>query len=254
MWYIQIMRRSKGFLHRNLIWGIIIFLILAVGGVAWFKYNSTHLNPKSSETYYKIFDKNEILAGNEDSAAVVVQKLDKRLAKYHSTFVKMAGTSDEYKLRALFMMNFVHMFGFYGKRELKENTFKEVLWGSEYFHCGTNTLFLAMLLDRAGGYEFRTISTNNGSHGFVEIKFDGHWQILDPTINVWINKSAEELMAGQPRETKKFFLKAGDQLNEKAQEDVVRVINVKDFMLKLGQGYTAKIDKYNYINLADYQY
>lgn len=240
----------------NRFWKIfaIIGWILAVIFAGIFIWQKINLDPQSSETYYKIFNKDEILSGKETTASEVVQKLDKRLSHYHGTFEKMAGTRDETKLKALFYMNFVHMFGVYGKRDLKEKTFKDLLWGGQNFHCGTNTLFLAMLLDRAGGYEFRTISTNNGAHGFVEVKFDGAWQILDPTINVWLNKSAEELMAGQPREAKKFFLKAGDQLNEKAQEDVVRVINVKDFMLKMGQGYTAKIDKYNYINLADYQY
>lgn len=165
----------------------------------------------------------------------------------------MAGTNDEYKLKALFYMNFVHMFGYYGKRTLQELSIKEILQGSQYSECGTNTMLMAMLLDKAG-YEFRTVSTNNGSHGFVEIKFDEKWQILNPTINVWIDKSTEELLAGNNRTNKQFFLKAGDQLNEKASENMIRVVNVRDFMLQMGTGYKAKIDSYNYIDLTQFQY
>jgi len=239
----------------NRFWKIFAILgwLLAIIFAGFFIWQKINLDSQSSKTYYKIFNKDEILKGDETTASEVISKLDKRLNQYHRTFEKMVGKTSETKLKALFYMNFVHMFGIYGKRDLKENTFQDLLWGGQNFHCGTNTLFLAMLLDKAG-YEFRTVSTNNGSHGFVEIKFDNRWQILDPTINTWIDKSTEELIAGAPRQAKKFFLKAGDQLNEQAQEDVVRVINVKDFMLKLGIGYKGKIDNYNYMDLSHYQY
>ncbi len=237
------------------VWRIFAILgwLLAIIFGGFFVWQKINLDPQSSKTYSKIFNKDEILRGNQTTASEVVNKLDKRLDRYHRTFEKMAGTTDETKLKALFYMNFVHMFGYYGEREIKEKTLKDLLWNSEYNHCATNTLLLAMLLDKAG-YEFRTVSVNSGAHGFVEIKFDGHWQILDPTINIWIKTSTEELIAGAPRESQKFFLKAGDQLNEKAQKNVIKVINVKDFMLKMGKGYTGRIDQYNYQNLADYQY
>lgn len=230
---------------------VLIAIVFLAGYLYWQKYYN--LDPNKSQTYYKIFNKNEILDGNEDKAEIVAQKLDKRLTKYHKTFIKMAGTSDEYKLKALFYMNFVHMYGVYGKRNLKENTLKDLLWGDENLHCGTTATFLAMLLDKTG-YEFRTVSVGNGAHGFVEVKFENHWQILDPTINVWINKSTEELLSESERTNKQFFLKAADQFNQKAYEGIVRVINVQDMMLKLGPGYKPKIDKYDYIDLSQYQY
>ena len=231
---------------------VVILIFLVLGGFFYWK-NYIYLDPNSSQTYYKIFDKNEILNGRETTAREVDQKLDKRLEKYHSTFEKMAGTNDEKKLRALFYMNFVHMYGYYGERNLKEQSLKEILWNGEYFQCGTFTTFLAMLLDRAG-YEYRTVSIKNGAHGYVEVNFDKKWQILDPTLNIWINKSTEELLAGQERINKRFFLKTFDFNNEKANDILIRVANVYDLMTKMGIGYQPKIDQYNYIDLSKYQY
>lgn len=110
-----------------------------------------------------------------------------------------------------------------------------------------------MLLEKAG-YEFRTVSLSNGAHGFIEVKFDNTWQILDPTINLWIDKSTEELLTKSERKNKQFFLKAMDQFNPPAYEGIVWVVNIQDMMLKLGPGYTPKIDQYNYIDLSQYQY
>lgn len=231
---------------------ILCFIASLVGG-SIFYYGLYHINPNDPSSYYKIFDKKEILNGQETTAQEVDQKLDKRLKKYHSTFEKMAGTNDENKLRALFYMNFVRMYGYYGDRDLREQSLKEILWDGEYFQCGTFTTFLAMLLDRAG-YEYRTVSIGNGAHGYVEVNFDGKWQILDPTVNIWINKSTEELLAGQERVAKRFFLKTFDFNNEKASDILIRIANVYDLMTKMGTGYQPKIDQYNYIDLSKYQY
>jgi len=228
----------------------VIFLVLILSAVLIYQKNN--LDPNSAKAYYKIFDKNEFLDGKEETADIVVTKLDKRLTKYKKTFTQMAGTNDDYKLKALFYMNFVHMFGVYGERTLKENTLKEIMWDSEYFHYGTNTLFLAMLLDKAG-YEYRTVYLHP-EHSLVEVKFDEKWQILGPTTNTWINKSVEELIAGEERVVKEFFLKATDQFNEKAHENIVYVVNQRDFMEKIGKGYQASINEYDHIKLSDYQY
>jgi len=150
-------------------------------------------------------------------------------------------------------MNFVRMYGFYGPRELKENSLKEILWGGEYFQCGTFTTFLAMLLDRAG-YEFRTVSIGGGAHGYIEVKFDGRWQILDPTTNLWIDKSTEELLKGEKRTEKRFFLKTFYYQNPKGANVLLQVANVFELMTKMGLGYQPKIDQYNYIDLSQYQY
>lgn len=108
-------------------WLIILTIIVILSGAGFYYFQYVRILPNSAATYYKIFDKNEILDGNETKADQVIEKLDKRLTKYQKTFAKLAGTDDEYKLRALFYMNFVHMFGVYGKRELKENTLKDLL-------------------------------------------------------------------------------------------------------------------------------
>lgn len=212
---------------------LVILGIVAIASGAFLYYcQYLRILPNSAETYYKIFNKNEILSGNEDSATIVDQKLDARLKKYRKTFVQIAGTTDEKKLKALFYMNFVHFFGVYGKRELSELSLKEILWKSEYFHCGTNTTLLAMLLEKAG-YEYRTVSINDGTHGMVEVKFDGKWNLLDPTSNLWFDKSTEELASGQLHTVKEFFMQAEDENNTKAREHMtVKEIECDLFCLK----------------------
>lgn len=242
------------FSKRKLFFALVLsitFFLLFDGFFYWKIY--IRLDPNSPQTYYKIFDKNEILDGTEDNADIVKEKLDKRLSQYRKVFIQMAGTNDDKKLRALFMMNFVHMYGYYGKRNLKEKTLNDLLRGSEYYQCEANTTFLAMLLDKTG-YEFRTVVIANRTHGFVEVKFDDNWQILDPTVNLWINKSTEELLSKSERVNKQFFVKASDQSNQKAYEGVAYVVNIQDMMLKLGSGYTPKIDQYDFVNLSDYKY
>lgn len=232
---------------------LLILIIVAMGGFFYWRAY-VYLDPASSQTYYKIFNKEEILDGSETTAAEVDQKLDKRLKKYHKTFEEIAGTSDEKKLRALFYMNFVHMFGEYGQRTLSDKTFKELLWdNSENGQCLTNTIFLEMLLDRAG-YEFRTVGIRGkGDHGYAEVKFDDGWQILDPTVNLWINKDTEELLTGAQRENKRFFLKATDQPDNHDYRS--SVINLLDRMLIIGRGYQPTMSEYNCcFNLSEYQY
>jgi len=243
-------------------WRYIIIIIgaLALASGAFFYYwQYLRILPATPATYYKIFDRSEILAGNESTALEVDAKLDKRLERYHRTFEKLAGTTDEKKLKALFYMNFVHFFGVYGKRELNELSLKEILWKSEYFHCGTNTTLLSMLLEKAG-YEYQTVSINKGGHGMVEVKFEGSWNLLDPTSNLWFDKSTKELARGQPFTVKEFFMQAEDENNTKAREHM-KVLEIecnlfclKDQMLSIGDKFNVIIDKYNYIDLSKYQY
>ena len=218
---------------KNFYLGLIIvalFVIFAAGG--YYYYQAIRLDPNSPKTYYKIFNKNEILDGQETTAQEVDAKLDARLKKYHRSFEKIAQTADEQKLRALFYMNFVHFFGVYGKRGLNELSLKEILWKSEYFHCGTNTTLLSMLLEKAS-YEYRTVSINKAGHGIVEVKFDGKWNLLDPTSNLWFDKSTEELASGQPHTVKEFFMQAEDENNTKAREHMtVKEIKCNLFCLK----------------------
>lgn len=231
---------------------VIIVLGLIGGGIFYWnkKYN---LDPGEEQTYYTIFNRNVVLNGHEDSTTEVDKKLDKRLALYHYTFSKMAGTNDETTLRALFYMNFVRMFGVYGNRDLHENTIKDILWGDPnyYFQCGTYTTLLAMLLDKAG-YQLRTVEVNGGAHGYVEVMLNGRWQILDPTINTWVDQSTENLLNGVPRNTKTFFYRAQDPF--KSPNNLYKLLPIQEFMTHLGQGYSVKIDQYNYIDLSSYAY
>lgn len=232
---------------------LFIFVEILIAGGVFYYWKFVRVLPDTPVDYYTIFNKYEILDGSETTAAEVNEKLDKRLDQYQKSWINITGTEDPVKLKALFYMNFVRMYGFYGPRELKETSLKEILWGGEYFQCGTFTTFLSMLLDQAG-YEFRTVSIGGGAHGYVEIKFDGNWQILDPTINLWIDKSTEDLLKGESRNEKRFFLKTFYYQNPNGADVLLQVANVFNLMTKMGLGYQPKIDQYNYIDLKQYQY
>jgi len=237
---------------------LVLGIVILLGGVFFYYWQYWRILPDEPETYYRIFNKNEILSGRETTAEEVNVKLDKRLARYQGTFAKIAGTNDQEELKALFYMNFVHLSAPYGKNDLTEKSLDYLLWKSEYHQCGSYTIMLSMLLEKAG-YEQRTVSIDSGGHGYVEIKFDERWQILDPTTNIWIDKSTEELIAGDSRNIKNFFLMAEDLNNARAREHFgqvkVNVIHLRDrYMFKLGQSYSPKIDGYNYIDLKQYQY
>lgn len=216
------------------------------------------LLPNSPSTYYKIFNKSEIFQGNENTATQADQKLDIRLQKYHRLFERMTGINhDEQLLKALFYMNYVKMSSYYGPRNLTETDFKTIFWASDYNQCGNYALILAMLLDKAG-YTFRTVSINSGGHGIDEVKIGDQWMILDPTTNLWFNKSTEEILNGESYTVKSFVVHADDPNNYKARlyfDDVkVNILELRDMMLGLGRDFKPKIDKYNYIDLTKYQY
>ena len=236
---------------------VIVILVLIVGGFYYSQY--VRVLPNSAKTYYKIFNKNEILSGNEDNATIVDEKLDARLKKYHKTFAQIAGTTDEKKLKALFYMNFVHMSAYYGQRDLQDLSLKELLWGGDFFQCGNYSVLLGMLLEKAG-YEFRTLAIYPG-HSIIEIKLDDRWQVFDPTTNLWIDQSIEDQIAGKAKNIKEFFLQAEDQNNSKAREHMadlkikVNVIDLKNnFMKKIVPEGPVRVGQYDYIKFSDYKY
>jgi hypothetical protein len=190
----------------KIFWIIVIFILSGFGG--YFYYIKTNLDKNNKNTelskedhilsedeikarYYEIFNSKDILDGDEDTAEKLL-KIDKRFNKYRTDFIKITkleAIEDENQLRALFYLNFIHMFGYYGERDLPaKQDIKHLFFNTEANNCGSYTLMLAMILDKAG-YEFRTVSINDGNHGFIEIKFENNWQILDPTTNLWIKKS-----------------------------------------------------------------
>lgn len=238
---------------------VIVLLFLTTGFIIYWQF--FRILPDEPKTYYKIFNYQEILKGSEDKAVTVDAALDKRLAKYEKTFSKIAGTEDEETLKALFYMNFVHFYGFYGKRVLNELSIKEILWAdtNRLFHCGTNTTLLEMLLEK-GNFESRTLSINSGGHGLVEVKLNNKWNLLDPTTNIWYDAGMESIIAGEPYKMKIFFNQAEDEKNAPAREHMqdkdikCNAFCLKSQMTAIGTKLKVRIDKYNYIDLSQYQY
>jgi len=86
-------------------WRYIIIIIGALafaGGAFVYFWQYDRILPNTPDTYYKIFNKLEILDGNETTAAEVEAKLDQRLTQYQKTWAHLAGTNDTVKLKALF--------------------------------------------------------------------------------------------------------------------------------------------------------
>lgn len=240
---------------------ILILLIATAVTFSIFKYRLNNgeqeIQKNLPATYEEIFAYDKFLTGKEETAKEVADKLDLQLKRNRAKFIKIAGTKDNKELRVLFYMNFVSFYGYYYERDLPEKkTFKHLMWNTRFNNCGSSTMILAMLLDRAG-YSYRTVAINNMSHGYIEVKLPNGWHVLDPTTNIWINRGTEDLMAKKPASVKSFYLRAENANDQKARMHLERgfdVLKLRENMQKIGNGFDAKVDKYNYIDLKVWKY
>jgi hypothetical protein len=75
---------------------------------------------------------------------------------------------------------------------------------SDEWHCG-DMAEDAFEQAQAMGFTARMGTISGGTHAFLEVRINGQWELFDPTTNIWIDHSAEELMAGIPRIYRAFY-------------------------------------------------
>lgn len=100
----------------------------------------------------------------------------------------------------LFLSDFIHKSKHYPPRNTKEtqtfNNLYEYFTRLNYAHCGQKPYALRLLL-KEFGLQSRVISYSDlfgWAHGFLEIKVQDKWQILDPTFNMFFNIGVEDII------------------------------------------------------------
>jgi len=107
------------------------------------------------------------------------------------------------RLKAILTMYIIHISHPYGDDGRPYYTFAEYLRRSNS-DCSLYALYQSRLLDQFG-IKWRHVAISSADHGWIEVEIDGRWEIFDATINVWLNKSAFELLKGRPRQYRFFY-------------------------------------------------
>lgn len=138
------------------------------------------------------------------------------------------------RLAGIFSMYVVHISHPYGETEYP-SSFVEYL-SQPRAHCGTYSIAQARIAEGLG-LTWRMWELTSGWHGWVEIYVDDHWEIFDATTNNWINKSAEELLNGEPRQYRAFYTPLLD-------------INRPDARFHLDEGYNMQRFRTDFVGLG----
>lgn len=111
-------------------------------------------------------------------------------------------------LVAMYIVHISHRYGF-------DETMAEVRSLLAYSvstrpsQCRLQSMFQAELVDGLG-LEWRLINIGP-THGWLEVKIDGHWELFDATANVWVDAGIDQLIQGESRNYRRFYNMALDE-------------------------------------------
>ncbi len=132
------------------------------------------------------------------------------------------------RLKALFSMYIIHISHTYNYTE-PVNSFVEYVQERTTSHCGLMARYQTLLVE-GFGLKWRRVGMPPGTHTWLEVMIDGQWEIFDATINIWINRSALELLEQSPRQYRTFYMPWMDPDNPEARNyaEVEGVFDVED--------------------------
>jgi len=111
---------------------------------------------------------------------------------------------------------------------------------SDQWHCG-DMAEVALHDAQMLGLTARMGTLSGGTHAFLEVLIDGRWELFDPTTNVWINRSAEELMTGIPRTYRAFYTPVLDENRPDFRNRFTRsLLELRLLMPRLGLSWQPK--------------
>ncbi len=123
------------------------------------------------------------------------------------------------RIKAYLSMVLIHISHPYGRTGLDLLTF------TRYLELGVSNCFLqsvyqGRLLD-AFGLEYRRVIVSNGFHGWMEARIEGNWEVFDSTSNVWLDRSAFDLLDGGERRYRLFYTPWVDARHPEARRILV---------------------------------
>lgn len=107
------------------------------------------------------------------------------------------------RLRGLFGMYLVHLAAPYNYVPVLPVTLLDFV-STPTAHCGTFARAAGQVYE-ALGVHWRNIIVGDGWHGLNEVLVDGRWETFDPTNNLWLSVSVDELIKGMPRGWRTFY-------------------------------------------------
>lgn len=187
---------------------IAIFLVGSVSGIAitrlFYISHSDIVAPRqltSARAPLPLPSLRELTVGYEDDDAAVGAVVDYFNANTEQLAILFKETN-ETRLKALYAMYLVHVSHIYAEVPDWPISFLAYV-GLRESHCGT-TAWAQFQLTDALGLTWRGMGLT-GTHVWIEVLIDDHWEYFDGTINVWADKSAAEMEQGVARNTRAFY-------------------------------------------------
>lgn len=107
------------------------------------------------------------------------------------------------RLRGLFGMYLVHRAAPYNVVPVEPVTLLDFV-STPTAHCGTYARAAGQVY-AALDVGWRNIVVDDGWHGLNEVWVAGRWETFDPTNNLWLSVSVDELLNGVPRGWRTFY-------------------------------------------------
>lgn len=143
------------------------------------------------------------IVGDAASDEIALARLVDYYERHRDEIAAAFDEADETRARALFGMYAVHLAAPYNVVERVPTTLVEFIH-TPTAHCGTQPLAQATLYTGLG-LQWRIVSVDGGWHGYAEVVVDGRYESFDATTNVWVSRSAGELIAGMRRQYRMFY-------------------------------------------------
>lgn len=106
------------------------------------------------------------------------------------------------RLAALYSMYVIHTTKPYG--EMASAATLEDFLESPYAHCGGYGVAQG-ILNEVLGLTSRALLIDGGDHAFIEVLIDDNWEVFDSTVNLWVDRSLEAMLRGEPRAYRAFY-------------------------------------------------
>lgn len=145
----------------------------------------------------------QAIVGDAETDDVALQAIVAYYDDHADQLATQFRESNPTRLKALFVMYTTHISNDYHVISTDFPSLVAYLQ-QPYSQCGIYSQFEAEILS-AFGLTWRIIEIAGGTHAFVEVMVDGHWEIFDATTNDWVDTSAFEMERGVERHSRSFY-------------------------------------------------
>jgi hypothetical protein len=179
------------------------------------------------------------LTASADDDAEALDAITTYYAAHRDRIAAELDEDDETRLRALYAMHIIHISHVYDVVPTPAKTLLDYIRVQAASHCGTYARW-QHVINGALGVESRVVELADGSHGLVEARINGAWEVFDATTNLWLSIPVETLVTGAPRLYRTFYTLLEDPAHAEAWGSYQRsggwwdVLKLRRDMIDLG--------------------